>query len=76
MLAIRNSAASEAKTSAAQTSRTGSSPDSGTKMAAKPDFEFERFSAGDGFMDASRVSGSVLTQKRLRFPEAFFFDEQ
>jgi len=55
MLAIRNSAASEAKTSAAQTSRTGSSPDSGTKMAAKPDFEFVRFSAGDGFMDDSRV---------------------
>lgn len=68
MLMIRNRAVSEARIRAAQTSRVGSSPDSDTKM----DREFGRFPAGDGFIRLRSLLRLIRTQKRLRFPEAFF----
>jgi len=75
MLAIRNSAASEARTSAAQTSLVGSSPDSGTNREAKPGLEFVGFSAGDGFMDASQVWRIGLDAKKASVSRSLFFNE-
>ncbi len=69
MLAIRNSAASEASTSAAQTSRAGSSPDNGVRM----DREFVCFSAGDGFIrlrSFTEIGPGI--EKGFGFPKPLF----
>lgn len=69
MLTIRNRTASSATTSAAQTSRTGSIPDSVANMEAA-DLEFRRWLAGNGFI--TRYADRSGRKKGFGLPKPFF----